>query len=130
MSSLYLIKRQAFAECTANVVKFTLGRLAVPPTPGSRSTTVTLVSIIQINRPWPKSISRGHRIQLQDTKILSAKPRYMDRMIREDIEIELHPNDVNRGMSSVWTGQGNPSSSLSEGVETPHVLLGTLIDPG
>jgi hypothetical protein len=42
------------------------------------------------------SISRGHRIQLQNTKILSTKSRYMDRLIKEAIEIELHPNNINR----------------------------------
>jgi hypothetical protein len=42
------------------------------------------------------SISRGHRIQLQNTKILSTKYRYMDRLIKEAIENDLHPNNMNR----------------------------------
>jgi hypothetical protein len=42
------------------------------------------------------SIARGHRFQLQDTKILSTKSRYMDRLINEAVEIELHPNNINR----------------------------------
>jgi hypothetical protein len=42
------------------------------------------------------NISRGHRIQLQNTKILSNKSRYMDRLIKEAIEIELHPNNMNK----------------------------------
>jgi hypothetical protein len=37
-----------------------------------------------------------HRIQLQDTTILSIKSRYMDRMIREAIDIELYPSNMNR----------------------------------
>jgi predicted GIY-YIG superfamily endonuclease len=36
------------------------------------------------------SISRGHRIQLQNTKTLSTQSRYMDWLIKEAIEIELH----------------------------------------
>jgi hypothetical protein len=42
------------------------------------------------------SISCGHRIRLQNTKILSTKSRYMDRLIKEAIDIELHPNNMNR----------------------------------
>jgi hypothetical protein len=42
------------------------------------------------------SINLGHCIQLQDTTILSTKSRYMDWMIREATEIELHPNNMNR----------------------------------
>jgi hypothetical protein len=42
------------------------------------------------------SIELGHRIQLQNTSILATKTRYMDRIIREAIEIELHPENINR----------------------------------
>jgi hypothetical protein len=42
------------------------------------------------------SINLDHRIQLQDTTILSTKSRYMDRVIREATEIELHPNNMNK----------------------------------
>jgi hypothetical protein len=38
------------------------------------------------------SIKLGHRIKLQNTTSLSTKTTYMDRMTREAIEIELHPN--------------------------------------
>jgi hypothetical protein len=42
------------------------------------------------------SIILDHRIKLQDTTILSTKSRYMDRKMWEDIETELHPNNMNR----------------------------------
>jgi hypothetical protein len=42
------------------------------------------------------SICLDHRIQLQDTTILSTKTRYMDWMFREATEIELYLNNMNR----------------------------------
>jgi hypothetical protein len=42
------------------------------------------------------SINLSHRIQLHNTSILANKSRYMDQIIREAIEIELHPNIINR----------------------------------
>jgi hypothetical protein len=39
-------------------------------------------------------INMGGHIELHHTTNLSTKPRYMDRIIRE--AIELHPNNINK----------------------------------
>jgi hypothetical protein len=51
------------------------------------------------------TVDLGHRIQFHETSILATKTRYMDRIIREAIEIELHHNmnrEVGFCLSKSW----------------------------
>jgi hypothetical protein len=40
------------------------------------------------------SIDQGHCIQCHNSSILASKTRYMDRIVRVVIEIELHPYNI------------------------------------
>ena len=52
------------------------------------------------------SLEHEHIIRLQDTNLLSAKTGYSNRLIRETIEIEMHPNNMNKDngliLSTAW----------------------------
>jgi hypothetical protein len=40
--------------------------------------------------------NHNHVIKFQDTRIFSNVPGYTERLIWEAVELELHPNNVNR----------------------------------
>jgi hypothetical protein len=54
------------------------------------------------------SIDQGHRIQFHNSPILATKTRYMDRIIREAIEIELHSYNINRESGFCLCKSWNP----------------------
>jgi hypothetical protein len=53
-----------------------------------------------------RHVDHGHCIQFHNSSILAPKTRCMDRIVREAIEIKLHPYNINRdggfGLSKLW----------------------------
>jgi len=50
----------------------------------------------EISATYTKSINQEYIINLQERKMLSAISGYMYRLLRESIELEVHPYTMNR----------------------------------
>jgi hypothetical protein len=57
------------------------------------------------------SVDLGHRIQFHNTSIFATKTRYIDHIVRKAIEIELHPNNMNREVGFHPASHRNLSSA-------------------
>jgi hypothetical protein len=58
-----------------------------------------------------QSNSLGHQVKLMNSSILSIKSRHKDHFIREEIEIKLHPTNMNK------------ENGLSEQVMASHMNI-------
>jgi hypothetical protein len=82
-----------------------LRRVALERTMGRRAGSVAISlkdhqRYIQLEHPDKSAVAEHSidqdRIQFHNSSILATKTRYMDRIVREATEIELHPYNINR----------------------------------
>jgi hypothetical protein len=59
--------------------------------------------------------NHNHVIKFQDTRIFVIVPSYMEQLMREAVELELNPNDMNRDDSLTFSRSWRPLLLLREG---------------
>lgn len=60
------------------------------------------------------SVDLGHRIQFHNTSLLTTKTQYMDHIVKEAAEIELHPNNMNKEVEICLSKSWKPLNLLPQ----------------
>jgi hypothetical protein len=85
-----------FIASPAIVGMSTLDKSGIPLRSGSTSTISTFSFIIWRNQPWLSTINLGQHIQFHETSILARKSGHVECFIRKAVQIDLHPDNMNR----------------------------------